>query len=71
MVESSNAIVSTVSTDIVGQMTEVIVYLDNKSARGEALKVILGYTSTDEHRAMFVGKELTKRCLRLVIEPDM
>ena len=62
MVESVDAIAA--------QMTEVISYLDNKQARGEALKIILGYTSTVEHRQMFVGKELSKKLIRLVIEPD-
>ena len=52
-------------------MTEVISYLDNKQARSEALKIILGYTATVEHRQMFVGKELSKKLLRLVIDPEL
>ena len=63
MVESTDAIAA--------QMTEVISYLDNKQARTEALKIILGYTSTVEHRQMFVGKELSKKLLRLVIDPEL
>ena len=53
------------------QMQQVIQFLDSKEARGQALEIILGYTSTVEHREMFVGKELTKKLLRLVIEPEM
>ena len=63
MVESTEAVAA--------QMTEVISYLENKQARGEALKIILGYTSTVEHRSMFIGKDLSKQLLRLVIEPEM
>ena len=53
------------------EMGEVIQFLESKEARSKALEVILGYTSTAENREMFVGKELTKKLLRLVIEPEM
>ena len=53
------------------QMKQVIQYLDSKEARGQALEIILGYTSTVEHRELFVGKDLTKKLLRLVIDPEM
>ena len=52
-------------------MKQVIQYLDSKEARGQALEIILGYTSTVEHRELFVGKDLTKKLLRLVIDPEM
>ena len=52
-------------------MKQVIQFLESKEARGQALEIILGYTSTAENREMFVGMELTKKLLRLVADPDM
>ena len=53
------------------QMAQVIKFLDSKEARGQALSIILAYTSTYENRELMQGNELTKKLLRLVIEPEM
>ena len=51
-------------------MKEVISFLDDTNARGQALQIILGFTAEQEQRAVFLKLDLVKRLLRLVLEKD-
>lgn len=52
-------------------MKQVLAFLDgNKEAKGQALTIILAYTSTAQNRQLFIGQNSCKRILRLLGEDD-
>ena len=53
------------------ELKQVIEFLDSKDARKAALEIILGFTTTPENRQLFKGLDLCKKCLRLVIDPEV
>lgn len=55
----------------VEQMKQVLLFLDSKDARGQALQIIQGYTGTAQNRQLFIGLELCKKILRLLGEDDV
>ena len=52
-------------------MKQVLLFLESKEARGQALQIIQGYTGTAQNRQLFVGLELCKKILRLMGEDDV
>ena len=55
----------------VEQMKQVLLFLDSKDARGQALQIIQGYTGSAQNRQLFIGLELCKKILRLLGEDDV
>lgn len=57
----------------VNQVKEIIQYIvaGNKEAKHTTLDIILAYTATPEHRALFKTTECCKELLRVLPEPDM
>jgi hypothetical protein len=47
-------------------MRQVLLFLDNENARGQALELISSFTGTAQSRQLFIGLELCKSMLRLL-----
>lgn len=52
------------------QIKAVLAFLDKKETRGQALDIILAYSTTKENRQLFQGLDICKVLLRLLPEGD-
>lgn len=52
-------------------MKQVLVFLENKNAAGQALEIIQGYTGTAQNRQLFFGLQLCKNLLRLLADEEL